>query len=58
MTAAPTRRGFLLKLGVALNALAAVVLAAPIVGYLLSPGRRKRMAEARPAVARVSAGIV
>ncbi len=43
---APSRRGFLLKLGVALNALAALVVAAPIVGYLLSPGRRKRMAAA------------
>ena len=45
-TGAPTRRGFLLKLGIALNALAAALVAAPIVGYLLSPGRRKRMASA------------
>ena len=42
----PTRRSFLLKLGIALNAIAAALLAAPIVGYLLSPGRRKRMAAA------------
>jgi menaquinol-cytochrome c reductase iron-sulfur subunit len=38
-----TRRGLLLKLGIALNALAGLVLAVPIVGYLLSPARRRRM---------------
>jgi len=42
-----TRRRFvLLKIGVALNAVAGVMLAVPIVGYLLSPGRKKRMREA------------
>ena len=41
-----TRRFVLLKIGVALNAIAGVVLAVPIVGYLLSPARKKRMQEA------------
>ena len=41
-----TRRFVLLKLGIAINVVAGVVLAVPIVGYLLSPGRRKRMTEA------------
>ncbi len=45
-TGAPTRRGFLLTLGIALNALAAALVALPIVGFLLSPARRKRMAAA------------
>jgi menaquinol-cytochrome c reductase iron-sulfur subunit len=46
MTTPMTRRGLLLKLGIALNALAGIALAAPIVGYLLSPARRKRMRSA------------
>ena len=46
MSGSMTRRGMLLKLGIALNAVAGVMLAAPIVGYLLSPARRKRMREA------------
>jgi len=41
-----TRRFVLLKIGIALNAIAGVVLAVPIVGYLLSPARKKRMEEA------------
>jgi Rieske Fe-S protein len=41
-----TRRFVLLKIGIALNAVAGVVLAIPIVGYLLSPARKKRMEEA------------
>ena len=36
----PTRRAFLLRLGLALNALAAVVFAIPVVGYILSPMRK------------------
>ncbi len=46
MTVPMTRRGLLLKLGVALNAIAGLALAVPIVGYLLSPARRKSMKEA------------
>ena len=46
MNAPMTRRNLLLKLGIALNAIAGVLLAVPIVGYLLAPGRRKRMAGA------------
>ena len=46
MTVSMTRRGLLLKLGLALNAVAGLALAVPIVGYLLSPARRKRMEEA------------
>ena len=38
MTAPITRRRLLLKLGIALNAVAGLALAMPIVGYLLSPG--------------------
>ena len=40
-----SRRG-LLKLGVALNALAGVLLGVPIVGYLASAARKKEMIEA------------
>ena len=36
----PTRRGALLTLGIALNALAATLLAIPLVGFVLSPARR------------------
>jgi Rieske Fe-S protein len=46
MSESMTRRGMLLKLGLALNAVAGLLLAAPIVGYLFSPARRKRMREA------------
>jgi menaquinol-cytochrome c reductase iron-sulfur subunit len=35
-----TRRGFLLKLGLALNAIAAALVAIPVVGYVLGPVRR------------------
>jgi menaquinol-cytochrome c reductase iron-sulfur subunit len=37
-----TRRSFLMKVGFALNGLVAVVIATPIVGYLLGPIFRKR----------------
>ena len=37
------RRSVLLTLGVALNAIAGALVAAPIVGYLLSAGKRERM---------------
>ena len=36
----PTRRGVLLTLGIALNAVAATLLAIPLVGFVLSPARR------------------
>jgi len=36
------RRSVLLTIGVALNAIAGVLVAAPIVGYLLSAGKRER----------------
>jgi len=35
-----SRRGFLFKLGVALNALGAVLVGIPVVGYVLAPARR------------------
>jgi Rieske Fe-S protein len=35
-----SRRGFLFKLGLALNALGALLVGIPIVGYLLAPARR------------------
>ena len=38
--AAPTRRGFLLGLGLALNAVAAALFAVPVLRYVLAPGRR------------------
>jgi Rieske Fe-S protein len=37
---APTRRGFLLALGLGLNAIAAALVAIPFVGYLLAPARK------------------
>ena len=37
------RRSVLLTIGVALNAIAGVLVATPIVGYLLSAGKRERM---------------
>jgi len=39
-TAGPTRRGVLLTIGIALNAIAAALLAIPLVGFVLSPARR------------------
>jgi Rieske Fe-S protein len=39
--AAPTRRRFLLAVGLVLDALAAVLVGIPIVGYLLGPIRRQ-----------------
>ena len=40
--AAPvSRRGFLFKLGLAINAVAATLFAIPIVGYVLSPARKR-----------------
>ena len=41
-----SRRFLLLKVGVALNALAGVLLAVPLVGYLASAARKKEMIEA------------
>jgi Rieske Fe-S protein len=35
-----SRRGFLFKLGLALNALGAVLVGIPVVGYILAPARR------------------
>jgi menaquinol-cytochrome c reductase iron-sulfur subunit len=40
MPEAVSRRGFLLRLGLALNAAAAALLAVPILGYLMAPVRR------------------
>jgi menaquinol-cytochrome c reductase iron-sulfur subunit len=40
-TTGPTRRGVLLTLGIALNAVAATLLAIPLVGFVLSPARRR-----------------
>jgi len=40
MPEAFTRRGFLLRLGLALNAAAAALVAVPILGYLVAPVRR------------------
>ena len=36
----PTRRSFLFMLGLALNAVAAVLVGIPVLGYLLGPVRR------------------
>lgn len=36
----PSRRGFLFTLGMALNAVAGILLGLPIIGYLLSPVRK------------------
>ena len=41
-----SRRFMLLKVGVALNALAGVLLAVPLVGYLASAARKKSMIDA------------
>lgn len=38
---APSRRAFLFKLGIALNALAATMLGIPVIGYVLSSFRSK-----------------
>ena len=37
---APSRRGFLFKLGLALNVIGAALVGIPVVGYLLAPARR------------------
>lgn len=49
--ASPSRRGVLLTLGIALNAIAAALFAAPLLGYLLSAARLKRMRESTSWVA-------
>ena len=49
----PSRRGALVKLGVALNAVAGAFFAAPIIGYLFSAAHLKRM---RQSVSWVSLG--
>jgi len=36
----PSRRGFLFKLGLGLNALGAVLVGIPVVGYILAPARK------------------
>jgi Rieske Fe-S protein len=36
----PSRRGFLFKLGLALNVLGAALVGIPVVGYILAPARR------------------
>ena len=36
----PSRRGFLFKLGLALNAIGAALVGIPVVGYILAPARR------------------
>ena len=36
----PSRRGFLFKLGLALNVLGAALVGIPILGYILAPARR------------------
>ena len=41
-----SRRGFLLKLGAALNLLAAALIGIPVIGYLLSSFRRGARPEA------------
>jgi quinol---cytochrome c reductase iron-sulfur subunit, bacillus type len=43
--AASSRRGFLFKLGLGLNAIAAVLVGIPVIGYIFGPARR-RAAEA------------
>jgi menaquinol-cytochrome c reductase iron-sulfur subunit len=40
---AMSRRGLLLKVGIALNALAGALLAVPVFGYIASAGRKKEM---------------
>jgi Rieske Fe-S protein len=39
--APPSRRGFLLKLGLALNAVAAALVGVPVIGYIVGPLRRR-----------------
>ncbi len=36
----PSRRGFLFKLGLALNVLGAALVGIPVIGYILAPARR------------------
>ena len=40
-SATSSRRGFLFKLGLVLNAVAAVLVGIPVVGYILGPARRR-----------------
>ena len=42
--AASSRRGFLFKLGLGLNAIAAVLVGIPVVGYIFGPARRRAAA--------------
>src|SRR5262249_56118334 len=37
----PSRRGFLFRLGVALNVLGAALIGIPVVGYIFGPARRR-----------------
>lgn len=39
-TSSASRRGFLFKLGVALNVLGAALVGVPVIGYILAPARR------------------
>jgi Rieske Fe-S protein len=39
----PSRRGVLVRVGLALNGIAAVLLLAPVVRYFITPGRKKVM---------------
>jgi len=41
LAASPSRRSFLLMLGVALNVIAATLVALPLLGYIFAPLRRK-----------------
>src|SRR5258706_12330922 len=40
LTTTTSRRGFLFKLGLALNAIAAALVGIPVIGYILGPVRR------------------
>jgi menaquinol-cytochrome c reductase iron-sulfur subunit len=42
--AASSRRGFLFKLGLGLNAIAAVLVGIPVLGYIFGPARRRAAA--------------
>ncbi len=39
-TASPSRRGFLFKLGLALNVIGATLVGIPVIGYIFGPARR------------------
>lgn len=43
MTKKSSRRSFLMMLGIALNAIAGVLVSIPIIGYIFSPARKKAM---------------